>query len=333
MMRHPSLPAVGLFLVVSLATVATTACRGAAPGGGGAVGADQEPPRRHLLIVLDGLRPDYVTPQLMPNLHARGERGVVMTRHHSVYPTVTRPNLDTEIQRIQDGLAAAGLLETTNIWVTSDHGFSRHTGSLDLGALLAPFGGALEDGSPRVVAGAGAVYVRADDRSTVAAIVAALQRSAEVGAVFTRAASPGAREGWVPGTLSFDLARWDHDRSAQILYSPEWTDVVGEYGYAGTSAQGGVAGHGSSSPFDIHNTLVAVGPDVKMRVASDAPSGNVDFAPSVSGGVDRLFPDQDTALGTAAAGSWPWLAWLPFCASSTTTRPSNRWIPRWACSA
>lgn len=47
---------------------------------------------RHLLIVLDGLRPDYVTPELMPNLHALGARGVVFTDHHSVYPTVTRVN-------------------------------------------------------------------------------------------------------------------------------------------------------------------------------------------------------------------------------------------------
>ena len=43
--------------------------------------------QRHLLIVLDGLRPDYVTPEVMPNLHALGERGVVFTNHHAVYPT------------------------------------------------------------------------------------------------------------------------------------------------------------------------------------------------------------------------------------------------------
>ena len=48
--------------------------------------------QRHLLIVLDGLRPDYVTAELMPNLHALGERGVVFTDHHAVYPTVTRVN-------------------------------------------------------------------------------------------------------------------------------------------------------------------------------------------------------------------------------------------------
>ena len=45
-----------------------------------------------LLLVIDGLRPDYVTPELMPNLHALGERGVVGERSFAVYPTVTRAN-------------------------------------------------------------------------------------------------------------------------------------------------------------------------------------------------------------------------------------------------
>lgn len=57
---------------------------------------EQEPParadQRHLLVVLDGLRPDYVTPEVMPNLYALGQRGVVFTDHHAVYPTVTRVN-------------------------------------------------------------------------------------------------------------------------------------------------------------------------------------------------------------------------------------------------
>ena len=48
--------------------------------------------KRVLLIVLDGLRPDYVKPDLMPNLYALGERGVVCTDHHSTFPTVTRVN-------------------------------------------------------------------------------------------------------------------------------------------------------------------------------------------------------------------------------------------------
>jgi arylsulfatase A-like enzyme len=442
-MRRFSQTALGVLLVVSLTM---TACGG---GGSGGDTTEEGAPRRHLLIVLDGLRPDYVTPQLMPALYALGQRGVLLTNHHAVFPTVTRVNassistgaypethglignsvyfpevdplrflgtsdranllrieatgerlltattlgevlqsagervlvmssgssgssyllnhtvaggailhyeyglpetlhdqalarlgevpeagtpnharnrwivdaflqlglaeiepavtlmwlsdpdttahqhgighpttvealfrLDAEIQRIQDGLADAGLLDATNIWVTSDHGFSRHTGSVNLDALLAPFAGSLDDGSPRLVAGAGAIYVRDDDQNTIREIVTALQQAEGVGAVFTRAASPGADEGWVPGTLSLGLVRWSHDRSAQILYSPDWTGAANEYGYPGTSAQGGVAGHGSSSPFDIHNTLVAAGPDLKAHVEIATPSGNVDFAPT-----------------------------------------------------
>ena len=420
----------------------------------GVAGQDHETARadrpRHLLIVLDGLRPDYVQPHFMPALHALGRRGMVMTRHHAVFPTVTRVNaasistgaypethgmmgnavffprvddtrflstsdranllrieaggderlltattlgealqsagdrllvmsagssgssyllnhrvaggailhyeyslpadlhrqavdrlgevpdagtpnharnrwivdaflelalpeidptvtvlwlsdpdttahqhgighplvvealfrLDAEIQRLQDGLAAAGLSEETNIWVTSDHGFSEHTGGIDLQAVLAPFASPLDDGAPRIAAGAGAVYVRDGDPATVSAVAAALQATEGVGAVFTRGAGPGAGEGAVPGTLSLALARWDHPRAARILYSPDWTSAVGRYGFRGTSAQPGVAGHGSSSPFDIHNTLVAVGPDLKAGVESGVPSGNVDFAPT-----------------------------------------------------
>ena len=419
----------------------------AAGCGPSAAQPDQEAParqeQRHLLIVLDGLRPDYVTPALMPNLYALGERGVVFTDHHAVYPTVTRVNaasistgaypethglmgnavffpavdaarflstserdnllrieeaeggrlltaptlgerlqgaglrmlvasagssgssyllnhtvagggiihyeyalpealgeavegrlgppplaalpnrdrnryvvdaflevglaqvdpavtvlwlsdpdttahangighptsvaalraVDEEIARIQDGLRAAERLHAFNIWVTSDHGFSTHTGAVELDALLAPFAGELPDGSPRIVAGSGAIYVRDGDAGAVAEIVEALQGSDRVGAIFTRDAR-------LPGTLAFDAARWDHARSADILYSPAWTDAQNEYGYRGTAASGGTAGHGSTSPYDIHNTLIAAGPALQSGIDVALPTSNVDFAPT-----------------------------------------------------
>ena len=398
---------------------------------------------RHLLIVLDGLRPDYVTPELMPNLHALGARGVVFTDHHSVYPTVTRVNaasistgaypethgllgnsvffpdvdntrflstgerdnllriesaeggrlltaptlgkrlevaglrllvasagstgssyllnhtvagggvihydyalpaalgeavqeqlgptppaampnsarnryivdalleiglehvdptvailwlsdpdttahahgighptsvaalraVDAELERIQAGLRAAGLLDEFNIWVTSDHGFSTHTPGVEIDALLAPFAGELPDGSPRVVAGGGAIYVRDGDAAAVAGIVAALQDADRVGAIFTR-------NGHVPGTLAFDDARWDHARSADILYSPAWSAAENAYGYRGAAASYGTAGHGSASPYDIHNTLIAAGPDLKAGIEVSLPTSNIDLAPT-----------------------------------------------------
>ena len=48
--------------------------------------------QRNLLIILDGLRPDYVTAEVMPNLEAWSHDGVVCRKHHSVFPTVTRVN-------------------------------------------------------------------------------------------------------------------------------------------------------------------------------------------------------------------------------------------------
>ena len=408
---------------------------------------EPEPPerarQRHLLIVLDGLRPDYVTPEVMPNLHALGQRGVVFTDHHAVYPTVTRVNassistgaypethglmgnavffpavdptrflntgqrdnllrieeaeggrlltaptlgerlqgaglrmlvasagssgssyllnhrvagggiihyeyalpaalgeavrrrlgrpppaalpnrarnryivdaflqigldridpavailwlsdpdttahargighptsvlalraVDEELGRLQDGLRAAGRLATFNIWVTSDHGFSTHTGGVNLDALLAPFAGELPDGTPRIVAGGGAVYVRDGDPDAVARIVEALQGSDRIGAIFTR-------DGRVAGTLGLADARWDHERAADILYSPAWTDAENLYGYRGTSAAGGTAGHGSASPYDIHNALIAAGPDLAVGSEVSLPTSNVDLAPT-----------------------------------------------------
>lgn len=190
--------------------------------------------------------------------------------------------VDGEIGRIEDALRAGGLLDRTNIIVTSDHGFSTHTGTLKLAAIVAPFAKPRQDGTPDLVVTEGAINVRGDrDPSRVAAIVAALQQRPEVGAIFTRPASQGSLQGVVPGTLSFNVARWNHARSADILVSGNWTRAANGFGFPGTTTQGGVAGHGTSSPYDIHNTLVAAGPDVREHVRSAVPASNVDIAPTL----------------------------------------------------
>jgi arylsulfatase A-like enzyme len=405
---------------------------------------------RHLLVVLDGLRPDYVTPELMPNLHALGRRGVVFANHHAVFPTVTRVNaasivtgaypsghglmgnsvffpevdsrrfldtadyqnlvridtatdgqlltaptlseilrasdrrvlavgsgstgavyllnhklsggailhtafaipetlqkealsrfgepppagmpndarnrravdlflelglkridpavtlmwisdpdttahehgvgdpstieavrrVDGEIKRLEEGLRRAGVLDSYNIWVTSDHGFSTYTAGVDTAGILEPFAGTLADGTPRVVTGGGAVYVRDHDRAIVTSIVKQLQRTPGIGAVFTPAAESGGLRGRESGTISHDAIAWNHARAADILFSPDWTDQRNVYGYAGATRSRGVAGHGSSSPHDVHNVLVAAGPDLKQGAVVNTPTGNVDFAPT-----------------------------------------------------
>jgi len=47
---------------------------------------------RTLIVFFDGLRPDYITEQFMPNLYAFSQRGCYGEQHHSVFPTVTRVN-------------------------------------------------------------------------------------------------------------------------------------------------------------------------------------------------------------------------------------------------
>src|SRR5688572_17163019 len=47
---------------------------------------------RTLIVFFDGLRPDYITAEAMPNLYAFSKAGSFGKQHHSVFPTVTRVN-------------------------------------------------------------------------------------------------------------------------------------------------------------------------------------------------------------------------------------------------
>mgnify|MGYP003693627891 CR=1 FL=1 len=51
--------------------------------------------------------------------------------------------------------------------------------------------------------------------------------------------------------------------------------------YEAKTAQIGVAGHGTSSPYDIHNTLIAAGRTFASARASEVPTSNVDLAPTL----------------------------------------------------
>ncbi len=190
--------------------------------------------------------------------------------------------VDTEIGRIEDALDASGRLATTNLFVVSDHGFSRHSGGFDLPALVKPFAHPMPDGTPDIVTAGGAVHLRRDrDPARVAEIVAALRKAPAVGAIFTAAKTPGSPDGHVPGTLSFDLIGWAHPRAGDILVSANWMDAE-EGGTRGASTMAaGAAGHGSTNPADVHNTLIAAGPDVIRGLTVTSPSGNVDLAPTL----------------------------------------------------
>lgn len=231
----------------------------------------------YLTVGLEDFQPDvtflwFGDPD--PTGHAHGIGSDLMRKALAV--------VDAEIGRIEDTLRAKGLLDRTNLIVTSDHGFSTHTGELQLNQLLAPLARQMSDGSGDIVNAGGSIHVRGGaDITRLTAIVSALQRRPEVGAIFTRPGATGGPEGIVAGTLSFDIARWTHARSGDILVSANWTHTANRSGFKGTTTQGGVAGHGTSSIYDVHNTLIAAGPDFRERTVSSVPTGNVDLAPTL----------------------------------------------------
>ena len=52
---------------------------------------------RILIVNIDALRPEFVTPDLMPNLHAFGQAGVSYANSHSTFYTETRVNQSTVV--------------------------------------------------------------------------------------------------------------------------------------------------------------------------------------------------------------------------------------------
>jgi arylsulfatase A-like enzyme len=183
-------------------------------------------------------------------------------------------HVDAELGRLFSTLAERGLRDRVNIFITADHGFSTHGGPFNLIALLTLRG--LIAGV--TVVGGNQLYVRSGGDEKILRIVRLLQETSWVGALFTRAKTPGGNEGFAPGTLSFDAINYQHARAADILVDANWTDAANQHGYAGTTTSGGVAGHGSSSPYDIRIRLTAAGPDLKRAVHSTVPSGNIDLA-------------------------------------------------------
>lgn len=188
--------------------------------------------------------------------------------------------VDAEIGRLLEGLSERGILERTNVLVTSDHGFSTQVGTQSLTALLVSAGLKTSPGSSDVVVADGSIHVREGGPERIARIVRLLQETPWVGPVFTRSATAGSVEGALPGTLSFGAVGWAHERSADILISADWTDDPNERGWAGTTLRPGVAGHGTSSPWDIRATLVAAGPAIRQGVVSEVPTGNIDLTPT-----------------------------------------------------
>ena len=139
-------------------------------------------------------------------------------------------------------------------------------------------------------------YVPDHDAATVTNLVRFLQSREEYGAVFV-----DSRYGTLPGTLTMASVNLENGVRANkgqpdVVVSFNWDAQQRINGLPGTTFEstGGNRGmHGSFSPIDVHNTLIASGPSFKSALVVNTPSGNVDLAPTVAYLLGQSMPQAD----------------------------------------
>ncbi|MGZ5203525.1 MAG: alkaline phosphatase family protein [Caldimonas sp.] len=128
-------------------------------------------------------------------------------------------------------------------------------------------------------------YVPDHDATTVTDLVRFLQSREEFGAIFV-----DSRYGALPGTLPMAMVNLENGArqnkgQPDVIVSFNWDSqqlVNGLPGIEFESFGGNRGMHGSFSPIDVHNTLLAAGPAFKSGATISNPSGNVDVAPTVA---------------------------------------------------
>jgi arylsulfatase A-like enzyme len=195
---------------------------------------------------------------------------------------------DSHLGLLVATLKAKGVLDQTDIFVVSDHGFSTISAGADLAKLLTEAGlsarrafTAPPEKGDILIVGTGAtalIYVTGHDAATTAKAVQVLQGAPSSGVIFMR--EP------IEGTFPLSAAGVDSPDAPDIVVAPRWSAEENAFGVPGTlihdgAKKLGMGMHGSLSPFDQTNTLIAAGPDMLSGVRSELPSGNIDVAPTV----------------------------------------------------
>jgi arylsulfatase A-like enzyme len=219
-------------------------------------------------------------------------------------------NDDREVGLLLDRLRELGLAEKTNLLVVSDHGFGHSAFGVDVTGELTKAGlKAGPDSDDVVVAGSGQtilLYVRERNAERISAVVRFLQRQPWAGVLFTAAPSgeSGAAKGREPGTFALELVHMANAaRGPDVVFTFPWSSARGPFGlqgidYTDAKATGPLAGtagnHGSMSPWVVHNTFLAWGPDFKRGVTVRTPASNVDLAPTLLAlmNLDKDVPDR-----------------------------------------
>ena len=181
-----------------------------------------------------------------------------------------------------------GTRSTTYIFVVSDHGFSTISRAIDVRKILrdggfdavTEFTSEPKTGQVMIVSNGGTVlfYVIGHDAAVARRLVEFLQRTDFAGVIFTR-------EG-MEGTFTLDKARIDNEHAPDVEMAFRWDENKNQFGVAGMmdgdwQRAAGKGTHATLSKFEMHNMLIAAGPDFRRGEADELPSGNIDLAPTV----------------------------------------------------
>jgi arylsulfatase A-like enzyme len=151
-------------------------------------------------------------------------------------------------------------------------------------------------------------YVLDHSAASVRALVLALQERREFGPIFVRSTY-----GMIAGTLPLSVIHAEGERGSpptpDLIVSFAWDDAAVSAGSAAVpgseyaSAQRYRGMHGSFSPRDVHNTLIACGPHFKTNFSDSLPTGNVDLAPTLAALLGLSFEaPEGRVLGEALVG-------------------------------
>jgi arylsulfatase A-like enzyme len=196
---------------------------------------------------------------------------------------------DNNLALVLKTLADKNALDSTDIFVVSDHGFSTINHRLFLPDILNAHGfhAAEEFKTPPqpkdiVVAnegGSACLYVIGHDPATTQRLVAFLQTQPFTGVLFANDN--------LPGTFPLDQAHIHTSDAPDLVCAFKWSADDSPTGLPGliysevSPAHPKIGNHASLSPYDMHNTLIAAGPDIRTHFIDNLPSGNIDLAPTV----------------------------------------------------
>jgi arylsulfatase A-like enzyme len=195
---------------------------------------------------------------------------------------------DENLAAVLSALDQQGVRKTTDVFVVSDHGFSTINRSIDLRKILKDAGFVAKtefDSQPKpgdimLVGNGGSVlfYVIGHDPTVTRRLVEFLQQSDFAGVIFTKQG--------LPGTFHLNDAKIDNPHAPDIVMAFRWNDSKNQFGTLGMidadwQRAAGEGTHATLSRFDMHNTLVAAGPDFRRAGTDDLPTGNVDLAPTI----------------------------------------------------